>query len=770
VTFTPGDEGAFDVRAVDAGGVVTTGAFRVPLSKDELQRAVLGVARDNSRKATVGRDVGSETAPIINAEQLGAALAGALLAGEVGVAYDTAQRTAEAAGRGLRLSLSLAGAPALLSVPWEFLYRRPRFLASQRHTPLVRLLDTGSSTPTPSIQSEVRILGVIASPASLSPLDVVAERRRVERALTKVRELGRVQLDWLDPTTPRRLREALRDGSYHVLHYVGHSDFTDNGDGLLYLEDGTGGAVPVDSTALANLLSDQTMLRLVVLNSCEGARTTLTDPYAGVATTLVQLGVPAVVAMQFEISDTAAIVFAEELYTNLIGRQDPIDAAVAEARKAIYIEVDKIEWATPVLFVRDPEVELFNFRVPVAPLPPPPPPEMPTERPPRASPDESTAAQRRMRGRRRLVVSAMAGVGVLAGAAGLTFAVLAGDDEGSTETTVAATDDTISSGTPAQVAEATAPRPRTGFLAVQVLEPDGESHINTINPDSGRIGVATDRPGAIDTQAVWDRNTNRMAFTRERPADGSGRRVSYVVPGNGRGEDGRQVAPLIPWKVGEVEHFPAWAPDGSLYYMRTGGCTPGPRCAEELRRATFTTADDGEGFLDALTVATDEAAASGLAAVSAVAADPDDAGRVAVADAQGLSIVEFNDGVSVAQPATAFTALAYTPDGEFLLAATPGASARDSFLHVFSPDGTRLNIIALLDLIGGADNSPRVEELTPDDVILSLTPAEDGNRVLALVPDTIVELSVDATGGLAISAIVELPDLSGLGDPRAIAL
>ena len=44
--------------------------------------------------------------------------------------------------------------------------------------------------------------------------------------------------------------------------------------------------------------------------------------------------------MQFEISDEAAILFAEELYTNLIGRQDPIDAAVSEARKAIYIELD----------------------------------------------------------------------------------------------------------------------------------------------------------------------------------------------------------------------------------------------------------------------------------------------------------------------------------------------------------------------------------------------------------------------------------------------
>jgi peptidoglycan hydrolase-like protein with peptidoglycan-binding domain len=65
--------------------------------------------------------------------------------------------------------------------------------------------------------------------------------------------------------------------------------------------------------------------------------------------------------MQFEISDRAAIVFAEELYTNLISRRDPIDASVAEARKAIYSDVDKVEWATPVLFVRDPDSELFRW-------------------------------------------------------------------------------------------------------------------------------------------------------------------------------------------------------------------------------------------------------------------------------------------------------------------------------------------------------------------------------------------------------------------------
>ena len=179
-----------------------------------------------------------------------------------------------------------------------------------------------------------------------------------------------------------------------MLHYIGHSDFTAEGKGVLYLEDDHGRKAEFEARDLATLLGDQQSLRLVVLNSCEGARTTLTDPYAGVATTLVQLGVPAVVAMQFEISDRAAIVFATELYTSLIGRQFPIDAAVAEARKAIYTDLrPTVEWATPVLFMGDVDVELFHFEVEAAPLPPPPPPSIVVEPGPTAR--AAPAARRR---------------------------------------------------------------------------------------------------------------------------------------------------------------------------------------------------------------------------------------------------------------------------------------------------------------------------------------------------------------------------------------
>jgi len=63
-------------------------------------------------------------------------------------------------------------------------------------------------TSPPTIESTVRILGVISSPRDIAPLDVDAEKARVEKALEKTIQLGRVELDWLDPATPRGLREA----------------------------------------------------------------------------------------------------------------------------------------------------------------------------------------------------------------------------------------------------------------------------------------------------------------------------------------------------------------------------------------------------------------------------------------------------------------------------------------------------------------------------------------------------------------------------------
>jgi len=107
------------------------------------------------------------------------------------------------------------------------------------------------------------------------------------------------------------------------------------------------------------LLHDHRTLRLAVLNSCEGARATTGDPFASLAASLVRQGIPAVTAMQFEISDRAACTFAEEFYAAL-AQGYPVDAALAEARKAIYCLPEDVEWGTPVLYMRSPDGVLFD--------------------------------------------------------------------------------------------------------------------------------------------------------------------------------------------------------------------------------------------------------------------------------------------------------------------------------------------------------------------------------------------------------------------------
>ncbi len=160
-------------------------------------------------------------------------------------------------------------------------------------------------------------------------------------------------------TIQHHLRQA---EGYHVFHFIGHGGFDRNTDeGVLVLEDKQKLGVPAGASRIRVLLQDHWSLRLAVLNSCEGARNSLTDPFAGVAATLIRQGIPAVTAMQFEISDKAAITFADEFYT-VLTEGLPADAAMAEARKGIYGDMlNDVEWGTPVLYTSSKDGILFRF-------------------------------------------------------------------------------------------------------------------------------------------------------------------------------------------------------------------------------------------------------------------------------------------------------------------------------------------------------------------------------------------------------------------------
>ena len=132
---------------------------------------------------------------------------------------------------------------------------------------------------------------------------------------------------------------------------------------MLILQTDDGKARPTSGRNLGTILHDERSVQLAVLNACEGGRTSRQDPFAGVGQSLVQQGIPAVVAMQFEISDQAAITLAHEFYAALADSY-PVDAALTEARKAIFAQDNILEWGTPVLYMRAQDGRIFDLTIP----------------------------------------------------------------------------------------------------------------------------------------------------------------------------------------------------------------------------------------------------------------------------------------------------------------------------------------------------------------------------------------------------------------------
>ena len=261
---------------------------------------------------------------------------------------------------------SLVTSPELLDLPWELFFDRGRnrFLALEPATTLVRHLPVQQRIDPMRVAPPLHVLVAISNPgqAGYAALDVEQEWANLDQALRPLTDRGRVSLTRLDSVTQESLRQALKREACHVLHYIGHGGYDSAAEtGLLVLEDKDGGARPCGASRLTFLLREQPALRLVVLNACEGGRSSRTDPFAGVAQSLVQGAIPAVVAMQFPVTDAAAVVFASAFYEALASGR-PVDLALADARREVNLrgEEGEIEWATPVLYMRG-DGDLFSF-------------------------------------------------------------------------------------------------------------------------------------------------------------------------------------------------------------------------------------------------------------------------------------------------------------------------------------------------------------------------------------------------------------------------
>ena len=285
-------------------------------------------------------------------------------------AFARVRSSAQALGLPMRLRLFIGpSAPELHRLAWETL-RDPDDgspLATSERVIFSRYLhspDMRSVRARPS--GGLRALLVIASPSdlgayrpndqALAPVDVAGELERARAALAgadvdALASGGKATL----AAIRQQLGEADRTGRpYDIVYLVAHGALLNNAS-RIWLEKDDGAAAVTPGADLAQCLNElQSLPRLVLLLSCQSAGTgnapasSDRGALAALGPLLAEIGVPAVVAMQGNISMATAARFVPAFFEAL--QQDGyIDRAMAVARGAVRDRADS--WV-PVLFMR----------------------------------------------------------------------------------------------------------------------------------------------------------------------------------------------------------------------------------------------------------------------------------------------------------------------------------------------------------------------------------------------------------------------------------
>ena len=320
--------------------------------------------------------VTSDTPGLPNDDEMrefGEMLFDALFAPQVRRLYDLAR--SEQAGRPLNVVFTCA-IPWVASKPWEFSFdpHRRKYLATEE-IHFVRNVVT--AVPAQRINGNrqiLRMLVVEAEPAGTADLSIDEEERQIRFRFQPLIDTGLVQVDALAKATPELLHQRLvgqqlENRPYDIVHFIGHGEFDRAASqGSLLFNSNDGGAYAVDTRTLRELLCGRG-LQLVFLNACDTGRDAIDLPNRGVASSLIEAGLPAVVANQYKVLDPSAVAFAQQFYWALANGAS-LGEAAREARVAVNYSIDGeiIDWAVPVLYARNPDLRLCARRSDAIPL------------------------------------------------------------------------------------------------------------------------------------------------------------------------------------------------------------------------------------------------------------------------------------------------------------------------------------------------------------------------------------------------------------------
>lgn len=283
--------------------------------------------------------------------------------------------TAQARSAGAQVRVLIRTSSSVVAAqPWELLRysEAGAFLALESGVTIVRNPQRLGPTPQMTATRPLRILLCGSTPSDLPQINVAGELQMLASVLAGLG--GSVEAFYLNEhpgvCTFAQLRDAITaQGPWHIVHFSGHGGFDASVGGLLAFTTPDGRVDSIPASQIGTLLASHPTLRLVVINACRGAMGAGRQVTDSVAGALVHRGVPACVSMQFEITDRAALPFAQAFHYGIVAHGD-VDVALAEARRAIN-DVSLFpghaiggalrctEWATPVRHLEAADSRLF---------------------------------------------------------------------------------------------------------------------------------------------------------------------------------------------------------------------------------------------------------------------------------------------------------------------------------------------------------------------------------------------------------------------------